>query len=69
MQHILGFFMGGSKDTVIDIKHTVYAVAWLAINQSVRVLLLYHYFFDSILLVLVVSCGSCRTEATQYFLV
>ncbi len=36
---ILGFLLGGTRpsdrDTVISVKHTVLAVAWLAINQSV----------------------------------
>ncbi|KAH9855005.1 hypothetical protein C2E23DRAFT_875028 [Lenzites betulinus] len=35
---ILGFLLGGnrpsSQDTVISVKHTVLAVAWLAINQA-----------------------------------
>lgn len=26
-----------STDTVIDVKHTVLAISWLAINQTVRV--------------------------------
>ncbi|KAG5647587.1 hypothetical protein DXG03_008940 [Asterophora parasitica] len=37
MYHLFGFLLGanrsGSIDTVIDIKHTVYAVAWLAVSQ------------------------------------
>ena len=36
---ILGFLLGGNRpsdrDTVIQVKHTVLAIAWLAINQSV----------------------------------
>lgn len=39
MYNLFGFLMGpspsGGADTVIAIKHTVYAVAWLAVNQSV----------------------------------
>ncbi|KAI0371562.1 hypothetical protein BV20DRAFT_965322 [Pilatotrama ljubarskyi] len=35
---ILGFLLGGNRpsdrDTVVSVKHTVLAVAWLAINQS-----------------------------------
>ncbi|CDO77016.1 hypothetical protein BN946_scf184380.g1 [Trametes cinnabarina] len=35
---ILGFLLGGTRpsdrDTVVSVKHTVLAVAWLAINQS-----------------------------------
>ncbi|KAL7282655.1 hypothetical protein ACG7TL_004128 [Trametes sanguinea] len=35
---ILGFLLGGTRpsdrDTVVSVKHTVIAVAWLAINQS-----------------------------------
>ncbi|KAI0355359.1 hypothetical protein OH77DRAFT_1403203 [Trametes cingulata] len=35
---ILGFLLGGNRpsdrDTVISVKHTVLAIAWLAINQS-----------------------------------
>ncbi|KAH9899514.1 hypothetical protein C8Q73DRAFT_639825 [Cubamyces lactineus] len=35
---ILGFLLGGNRpsdhDTVIQVKHTVLAIAWLAINQS-----------------------------------
>ncbi|KAL1940019.1 hypothetical protein VTO73DRAFT_9354 [Trametes versicolor] len=35
---ILGFLIGGTRpsdrDTVINVKHTVLAIAWLAINQS-----------------------------------
>ncbi|KAI0832769.1 hypothetical protein BC628DRAFT_1415018 [Trametes gibbosa] len=38
MSGILGFLLGGnrpsSQDTVISVKHTVLAVAWLAINQA-----------------------------------
>lgn len=68
MQHILGFFMSGSKDTVIDIKHTVYAVAWLAINQSVRFTLLIS-LYDSNLPETVVTRRSPGAEATKYLLV
>lgn len=40
MQSLIGFFLGNarpsSQDTVVHVKRTVLAVAWLAINQSVR---------------------------------
>ena len=39
MQSLIGFFLGNarpsSQDTVVHVKRTVLAVAWLAINQSV----------------------------------
>ncbi|KAF8078774.1 hypothetical protein FPV67DRAFT_1466416 [Lyophyllum atratum] len=38
MYNLFGFFLGATRpdsvDTVISVKHTVYAVAWLAVNQS-----------------------------------
>ncbi|EPQ60517.1 hypothetical protein GLOTRDRAFT_135189 [Gloeophyllum trabeum ATCC 11539] len=40
MQNLLQYFRGGSmpqpsnEDTVVDLKHTVLAVTWLAVNQS-----------------------------------
>ncbi|KAG7450676.1 uncharacterized protein BT62DRAFT_927948 [Guyanagaster necrorhizus] len=39
MQNLIGFFMGSNRtdhsvDTVVAVKHTVYAVAWLAVNQT-----------------------------------
>lgn len=41
VQGIFGFLLGSrppsNSDTVISVKHTVLAVAWLAINQSVCV--------------------------------
>jgi hypothetical protein len=40
IQNLFGFLMGNNRpsnvDTVIAVKHTVLAVCWLAINQSVR---------------------------------
>ena len=39
VQNLFGLLQGtidGSKDTVIAVKHNAYAVAWLALNQSVR---------------------------------
>ncbi|GLB35998.1 putative ubiquitin-conjugating enzyme family protein [Lyophyllum shimeji] len=37
MYNLFGFLLGPNRrdsvDTVIDVKHTVYAVAWLAVNQ------------------------------------
>ncbi len=41
MQNLIGFFLGSNRtdhsvDTVVAVKHTVYAVAWLAVNQTVR---------------------------------
>ncbi|KAG5653348.1 hypothetical protein H0H81_000970 [Sphagnurus paluster] len=37
MYNLFGFLLGGNRpgrtDTVIDVKHTVYAVAWLAVSQ------------------------------------
>ncbi|KAI0094796.1 hypothetical protein BDY19DRAFT_914675 [Irpex rosettiformis] len=40
MQSLLGFFLGNarpsSQDTVLHVKRTVLAVAWLAINQSLN---------------------------------
>lgn len=40
VQNLFGFLLGnhraGGVDTVIGVKHTVYAVAWLALNQTVR---------------------------------
>lgn len=40
MQTLMNFFLGNvrpsAQDTVIEVKRTVLAVAWLAINQSVR---------------------------------
>jgi hypothetical protein len=45
MQAIFGFFMGNQRpshlDTVVATRHTVLAVCWLAINQSVRHSVLY----------------------------
>lgn len=32
------------EDTVIDVKHTVYAIGWLALNQSVSLGLLSRAF-------------------------
>lgn len=41
MQSLIGFFLGNarpsSRDTVVHVKRTVLAVAWLAINQTVSV--------------------------------
>ncbi|KAF9029232.1 hypothetical protein BDZ89DRAFT_1065565 [Hymenopellis radicata] len=34
VQHFLDRFLGTARDTVIDIKRNVYAIAWLAINQT-----------------------------------
>ncbi|KAK0456646.1 hypothetical protein EV421DRAFT_1886919 [Armillaria borealis] len=39
MQNLIGFFLGSNRtdhsvDTVVAVKHTVYAVAWLAVNQT-----------------------------------
>lgn len=43
MYNLFGFLMGpppsGGTDTVVALKHTVYAVAWLAVNQSVCITL------------------------------
>lgn len=40
MQTFMSFFLGNvrpsAQDTVIEVKRTVLAIAWLAINQSVR---------------------------------
>ncbi|KAF9015536.1 hypothetical protein BDQ17DRAFT_1341239 [Cyathus striatus] len=39
MQNLIGFLLGNRRsglDTVIAVKHTVYAVAWLAVNQSLE---------------------------------
>ena len=40
VQGIFGFLLGSTRpsntDTVISVKHTVLAIAWLAINQTVR---------------------------------
>lgn len=41
MSALLGLFRqsrNDHEDVVVSIKHTVVAVSWLAINQSVRVL-------------------------------
>ena len=42
MQNLMNFFLGNARpstqDTVIEVKRTVLAIAWLAINQSVSVL-------------------------------
>ena len=39
VQGIFGFLLGSMRpsvaDTVVSVKHTVLAVAWLAINQAV----------------------------------
>lgn len=39
VQSIFGFLLGnvrpGNQDTVVSVKRTVLAIAWLAINQSV----------------------------------
>lgn len=39
MQTLMSFFLGNvrpsAQDTVIEVKRTVLAIAWLAINQSV----------------------------------
>lgn len=38
-QSFLSYLLGGTRasvfDTVVDVKHTVYAIAWMAINQMV----------------------------------
>ncbi|KAK0208164.1 hypothetical protein DFS33DRAFT_1451263 [Desarmillaria ectypa] len=39
MQNLIGFFLGSNRtdhsvDTVVAVKHTVYAIAWLAVNQT-----------------------------------
>ena len=40
VQGLFGFLLGTTRpsnaDTVVSVKHTVLAVSWLAINQSVR---------------------------------
>ncbi len=42
MHSLIGFLLGnarpGNQDTVLNVKRTVLAVAWLAINQSVSIL-------------------------------
>ena len=47
MQSLIGFFLGNarpsSRDTVVHVKRTVLAVAWLAINQTVSVDPVYMY--------------------------
>lgn len=39
MSGLLSFFMGdvrpSARDVVVSVKHTVYAISWMAINQSV----------------------------------
>lgn len=39
-RNLFGIFMGNSanlpNDTVIAVKHTIYAIAWLGLNQTVR---------------------------------
>lgn len=39
MQSLFGFLIGNNRpsnvDTVVAVKHTVLAIAWLAVNQSV----------------------------------
>ena len=39
MQSLMSFFLGNARpsaqDTVVEVKRTVLAIAWLAINQSV----------------------------------
>lgn len=41
VQNMLGYLFGTNRttglQTVIAIKHTVYVIAWLALNQTVRV--------------------------------
>lgn len=43
MYNFFGYFLGverqDSVDTVIAVKHTVYAIAWLAVNQIVSMIL------------------------------
>lgn len=45
MQSLIGFFLGNARpsnsDTVVHVKRTVLAVAWLAINQSVSCMSIY----------------------------
>lgn len=62
VQSIFGFLLGnirpGNQDTVVAVKRTVLAIAWLAINQSVRDFWAHH---GSLLTILAV--GSCRSAA------
>jgi len=43
MYNLFGYFTGAQQhdgvDTVLDVKHSVYAIAWLAVSQLVAIVL------------------------------